>query len=172
MRFRSCVFLNGCFKSNSNRGDEHHTLKVDLVWSVPKPEKVIAVAMRRCYSTKPIEAIEDELEQKGPEYWKYLLSRALQDKSLDVIEHFVLTVVVDGMGEDEAGRLALSFPYIRLLGLREGRWLLSMNARTLIEIWRSRSFKEFAEAVVLELDEKGICPTFNSLVFGERARAS
>ena len=128
--------------------------------------------MRRCYSTKPIEEIEAELELKGPEYWRYLLSRALQDKSLDVIEHFVFTMVVDGMKEDDAGRLVLGFPFVKLLRLKEGRWLLSMNARTLVEIWRGQAFREFADAVVSELDGKGVCPVFNSLVFGERARAS
>ena len=88
-----------------------------MVWSAPKPEKTIAVAMRRCYSAKPIEEIEAELEQKGPEYWKYLLTRALQDKSLDVIEHFTFTLVADEMEEHEVGRLALSFPFVRFLSL-------------------------------------------------------
>ncbi|HUI87073.1 MAG TPA: FAD-dependent thymidylate synthase [Nitrososphaerales archaeon] len=146
-------------------------MKATLVWSVPKPEKVIAVAMRRCYSTKPIEEIEAELEQKGPEYWKYLMTRALQDKSLDVIEHFVFSVVVDGMPESEAGRLALGFPYVKFLRLGEGRWLVSMNARTLVEIWRGQAFRGLAEAVVAEFDRRDVCPIFNSLVFGERGRA-
>jgi len=149
-----------------------YALKISLVWSAPKPEKTIAVAMRRCYSSKPIEEIEAELEQKGPEYWRYLLSRALQDKSLDVIEHFALTAVAEGIGENEVERLALSFPFIKFLRLRENEWLVSMNARTLIEVWRDGAFKEFAGAVVAELDSKDICPIFNSLVFGERVRAS
>ena len=42
-------------------------MKVSLVWSSPSPERTIAVAMRRCYSTKPIEEIQSELEQKGAE---------------------------------------------------------------------------------------------------------
>lgn len=128
--------------------------------------------MRRCYSAKPIEEIEAELEQKGPEYWKYLLTRALQDKSLDVIEHFTFTLVAEGMEEREVGRLALSFPFIRFLRLNGESWLLSMNARTLIEIWRDLTFRDFAEVVVAELDSKGVCPIFNSLVFGERVHAS
>ena len=33
-------------------------MKVSLVWSSPNPEKTIAVAMMRCYSTKTIEEIE------------------------------------------------------------------------------------------------------------------
>jgi len=151
---------------------KYRTLKVSLVWSVPKPEKTIAVAMRRCYSAKPIEEIEAELEQKGPEYWKYLLSRALQDKSLDVIEHFAFTLVAEGVGEDEVGRMVQSFPFVKFLRLGESDWLVSMNARTLIEVWRSQAFVDFAESVITEFDFKGICPIFNSLVFGERVRAS
>jgi hypothetical protein len=147
-------------------------LKITLVWSAPKPERTIAVAMRRCYSTKPIEEIEAELEQKGPEYWKYLLSRALQDKSLDVIEHFTFTLAADEMDEDEVDGLALNFPFIKFLKLNEDSWLLSMNARTLIEIWRDQTFRSFAAAVVAELDRKGVCPVFISSVFGEKVRAS
>jgi len=147
-------------------------LKVSLVWSTPNPEKTIAVAMRRCYSTKPIEEIESELEQKGSEYWKYLLSRALQDKSLDVIEHFVFTSVLEGMSEEEVGRLALGFPYIKFLRLAENRWLLSMNARTLIEVWRAGAFPEFAEAIVAEFKRQRTCPNFCSLLFGDKTHAS
>ena len=47
-----------------------------------------------------------------------------------------------------------------------------MNARTLIEIWRDPTFRGFAEIIVAELDSKDVCPIFNSLVFGERVRAS
>jgi hypothetical protein len=147
-------------------------LKVSLVWSAPKPEKTIAVAMRRCYSAKPIEEIEVELEQKGPEYWKFLLSRALQDKSLDVMEHFAMTLLAEGLEEDEVAVLARGFPFIHFLRLNEGEWLVSMNARTLIELWRSRASVDFAKSIVAELDSKGVCPMFNSLVFGESARAS
>lgn len=128
--------------------------------------------MRRCYSTKPIEEIEAELEQKGVEYWKYLLSRALQDKSLDVIEHFTFTLVIEQMDKNEVEPLVLNFPFIRFLSIDKDSWLVSMNARTLIEIWRDLNFRSFAEAIVTEFDRKGICPTFNSSVFGERVRAS
>jgi len=147
-------------------------MKASLVWSSPSPEKTIAIAMRRCYSTKPIEEIESELAQKGPEYWKYLLAKALQDRSLDVIEHFTMTLMVDGVKEVEAGELARSFPYLRFLRVGANSWLLSMNARTLIEMWRNQSSKSFAEAVVSELDGRGICPVLIPLAFGERINAS
>ena len=142
-------------------------MKVSLVWSCPSPERTIAVAMRRCYSTKLIEEIESELEQKGPDYWKYLLGKAMQDKSLDVLEHFVLTVLVEEAGDPEVGSLARSFPYLRLTGLGKGSWLVSLNARTLVELWRSQAGRGLAELVVSELDAKGICPVFNEVAFGE-----
>jgi hypothetical protein len=147
-------------------------LKVSLVWSSPKPERTIAVAMRRCFSTKPIEEIEMELEQKGSEYWKYLLTKALQDKSLDVLEHFTMTVLVEGAGESEAAALALSFPYLRATHLRDADWLVSLNARTLVEMWRDSRGKAFAGHVVSELDGRNVCPIFNELAFGERVHAS
>lgn len=147
-------------------------MKVSLVWSSPKPEKTIAVAMRRCYSTKLIEDIEMELEQKGPEYWKFLLIRCLQDKSLDVLEHFTMSLLVEGVGEVEVSRLILRFPYIHVTCLNETDWLFSLNARTLIELWKDQEGKQFAKSVVAELDKKNVSPLFNELAFGDRRHAS
>jgi Thymidylate synthase complementing protein len=141
-------------------------MKASLVWSAPKPELTIAIAMRRCYSTKPIEEIEQELEQKGPEYWKYLLTRAMQDKSLDVIEHFTMTMALEEMPEEEARWLTGAFPFVRLTRLGERSWLLSMNARTLIEMWRDGEARRFAAILVAELDAKKICPILSPLAFG------
>ena len=148
------------------------SLKVSLTWSSPKPERTIAVAMRRCFSTKPIEEIESELEQKGAEYWKYLLTKALQDKSLDVLEHFTMTVFVEGGDEAEVGKLVVSFPYLRASHLKGSDWLVSFNARTLVEMWRDQRGKAFARLVISELDSKSVCPVFNELAFGERVHAS
>jgi hypothetical protein len=143
-------------------------MKVSLVWSSPNPERTIAVAMRRCYSTKGIEEIEAELEQKGPEYWKYLIGKALQDKSLDVLEHFVLTLLVEGGGDADVGLLVRSFPYLRANRLGESDWLITLNARTLVELWKEPRGKPFAGKIVAELDERRICPRFNELAFGVR----
>lgn len=148
-------------------------MKVSLVWSSPKPERTIAVAMRRCYSTKPIEEIESELEQKGPDYWKYLLEKAMQDKSLDVLEHYTMTMLVEGSDEAEMGRLVLCFPYLRATKISESDWLLSMNARTLVEMWRDEERgKKMAQMIIAELDRKGTSPLFNSLAFGEKMRVN
>ena len=147
-------------------------MKVSLIWSSPSPERTIAVAMRRCYSTKPIEEIEAELEQKGPEYWKYLLAKAMQDKSLDVLEHFTLTLLLEGEAEPEAGELARRFPYLSMTHLGGSDRHLSMNARTLVELWRDDRSKAFANQVADELDRLGVCPIFNEVAFGERVRAS
>jgi hypothetical protein len=147
-------------------------MRVTLVWASPHPERTVAVAMRRCYSTKAIEDIESELEQKGPEYWKYLLGKALQDKSLDVFEHFALTLFVEGASESEMGGLTRIFPYMRVTQLKEADWLLSLNARTLVELWRDQRGKAFAGFVVSELESRNVCPVFIELAFGERVHAS
>jgi len=147
-------------------------MKVSLVWSSPSPERTIAVAMRRCFSTKAIEDIETELEQKGPEYWKYLLSKALQDKSLDVLEHFAMSLLVEGATESEVGSLNRGFPYLHTTHLKGADWLISMNARTLVELWRDPRGKDFAGHVVSELDGRNVCPIFSELAFGGRIRAS
>lgn len=147
-------------------------MKVSLVWSSPRPEMTIATAMRRCYSTKPIEEIEAELEQKGPDYWKYLLSKAMQDKSLDVLEHFTLTLLLEGGAEADVGDLARRFPYLRVTRLKDPDWLVSMNSRTLVELWRDPRARTFAGLVADELDRLGTCPIFSEVAFGERVRAS
>ncbi|MDV3278336.1 MAG: hypothetical protein LYZ69_07705 [Nitrososphaerales archaeon] len=146
-------------------------MKASLVWSSPSPEKTIAVAMRRCYSTRPIEEIQAELDQKGEEYWKFLLTKALQDKSLDVIEHFTMTLIIDDVSETEAGRLSMEFPFLRFLQIAGDSWLLSMNARTLIEMWRNLASRPFASVIVAELDAKRVCPLLKSLAFGEKVSA-
>lgn len=141
------------------------------MWSSPNPERTIAVAMRRCYSTKPIEEIEAELEQKGPEYWKYLLSKALQDKSLDVFEHFVLTLAVEGAAEADVGLLTRAFPYMRVTRLVESDWLLTLNARTLVELWRDPRGRLLAGMIVSELSQRNVCPVFDELAFGAKTNA-
>lgn len=147
-------------------------MKVSVIWSSPAPERTIAVAMRRCFSTKPIEEIEVELEQKGPEYWKYLLTKALQDKSLDVLEHFTLTLLAEGAGDSEIGGLVRGFPYLRATHIEGSDWMVSLNARTLVELWRTPQGRGFADLVVSELDVRGICPVFNEVAFAVRVHAS
>jgi len=146
-------------------------MKASLVWASPSPERTVAVAMRRCFSTKTIEEIESELEQKGADYWKYLLTKALQDRSLDVLEHFTLTVLVEEAGEAEVGAITRNFPYLRATQLKGTDWLISMNARTLVELWRSQVGRGFAELIVSELDGKSVCPVFNEVAFGVKIHA-
>ena len=128
--------------------------------------------MRRCYSTKTIEEIESELEQKGPDYWKYLLTKALQDKSLDVLEHFTLTLLLEDAGDSEVGSLTRGFPYLRVTEVAANGWLLSLNARTLVELWRSAGEKGLADSIVSELEARKVCPIFNEVAFGVRSHAS
>src|SRR5712692_7274368 len=152
---------------NQNRTEMLRTcMKVSLVWYTPNPERTIAVAMRRCYSTKPIEDIEVELEQKGREYWKYLLTRALQDKSLDVFEHYCLELLIEDTPEDEIRVVATAYPFIRLLPLNGRDWLVAMNARTLIEMWRDEVHKPFASTIIERLNANETSPVFNAVAFG------
>ena len=142
------------------------------MWTSPKPERTIAVAMRRCYSTRAIEDIESELELKGPEYWKYLLSKALQDKSLDVLEHFVLTLILEETEEADVCVLTMNFPYLRATHLSGNDWLLTLNARTLVELWRDPRGMSAAKMIVSELDSKNTCPIFNEVAFGVKINAN
>jgi len=148
------------------------SVRVSIVWHSPNPERTIAVAMRRCYSTKAIEDIEAELEAKGPEYWKYLLSKALQDKSLDVLEHFVLTLEVEGAAEADVGLLTRTFPYLRVTHLGASDWLVTLNARTLVELWKDPRGRALAEMIAAELSQNGVCPIFSGLVFEVKTNAS
>ena len=141
-------------------------MKVSLVWSSPHPELTIATAMRRCYSTKPIEEIEAELEQKGSEYWRFLLSKALQDKSLDVLEHYTMTLLLEGAQEDDLRGLIVGHPHLRASVLRTGVWFVSLNARTLLELWKDDRSRGFADLAVSELNSKGVGLLFNELAFG------
>jgi len=128
--------------------------------------------MRRCYSTKVIEEIETELEQKGQEYWRYLLTKALQDKSLDVLEHFTMTFLVEGIDQVRMSSIIARHAYLRASWLKNEEWLVSLNARTLVELWNDNDSRPLAESLVSELESENVSPLFNSLAFGERVRAS
>ena len=71
-------------------------MRVKLLWSTPNPELTVALAMRRCYSSKPIEELETELRSK-PGYEKELISKAIRDKTFDVIEHAVFMFEIEGV---------------------------------------------------------------------------
>src|SRR5579864_2609563 len=71
-------------------------IRARLLWHTPNPEVTVALAMRRCYSAKPIEELEKELSSK-PGYEKELISKALRDKTFDVIEHAVFMFEIEGI---------------------------------------------------------------------------
>jgi thymidylate synthase (FAD) len=71
-------------------------MRVKLLWHTPNPEITVALAMRRCYSSKPIEELEKELLSK-PGYEKELIAKALRDKTFDVIEHAVFMFEIEGI---------------------------------------------------------------------------
>ncbi|MDG6933799.1 MAG: hypothetical protein JRN68_03795 [Nitrososphaerota archaeon] len=144
-------------------------MKASIVWSSPEPEKTIAIAMRRCYSTKPIEEIQSELDQKGSEYWKHLIGLALRDKSLDVVEHFCLEVLIEGLPENEAGRLAMYFPFMRFLKISQDVWLVSINARTLIEAYHTPEGKGVMSEIMAAMKKSDVGSDFLQVAFGEVA---
>jgi thymidylate synthase (FAD) len=71
-------------------------MRAKLLWYTPNPELAVALAMRRCYSSKPIEDLEAELVSK-PGYERELIARALRDKTFDVIEHAVFMFELEGI---------------------------------------------------------------------------
>ncbi len=71
-------------------------MRVRLLWHTPNPEIMVALAMRRCYNSKPIEELEKELQTR-PGYEKELIAKALRDKTYDVIEHAVFMFEIEGV---------------------------------------------------------------------------
>jgi thymidylate synthase (FAD) len=71
-------------------------IRVRLLWYTPNPEFTVALAMRRCYSAKPIEELEAELSSR-PGYEQDLIAKALRDKTFDVIEHAVFMFEIEGI---------------------------------------------------------------------------
>jgi len=71
-------------------------IRVRLLWYTPNPEFTVALAMRRCYSAKPIEDLEKELASR-PGYERDLIAKALKDKTFDVIEHAVFMFEIEGI---------------------------------------------------------------------------
>ena len=63
--------------------------------------------------------------------------------------------------------MARDFPFVRFLRLGDSSsWLLTMNARTLIEMHRTSPPVTLAGEVVAELDRKKVCPVLSSVAFG------
>lgn len=141
-------------------------MKVDLLWATPEPEKVIALAMRRCYSTKTLEDILLELESKGPEYWKHLIELAIRDKSFDVIEHFCILVLLEDCTKEEICELGLANPFIRFTYVKPNTYIASLNARSLIELIYQNKHTEFTSGIIRSLQEKNIGRLFISVALG------
>jgi|SRR5579875_527284 hypothetical protein len=141
-------------------------MKTSVLWATPDPEKTIALAMRRCYSTKTLSELVSELESKGPDYWKHLIGLAIRDKSFDVIEHFCILVLLEDLDEKEIFSIILKNPFIRFTYLKPKVYLASLNARTLIEMIHQDECKELALSIIKSLKDAGIGNLFISVVFG------
>ena len=71
-------------------------MRVVMITHTPMPERVVALAMRRCYSTKPIEELGRELDAT-PGYQERLIKDAFEKHTFDVIEHAVFTFDIEGI---------------------------------------------------------------------------
>ena len=72
-------------------------MKITLLSHTQNPEFVCALSMRRYYSALPIEKLEAELKEKGPDYIKYLMNRVKEDKSFDIWEHCIFSFEIEGV---------------------------------------------------------------------------
>jgi thymidylate synthase (FAD) len=103
-------------------------LLLKLLWHTPEPERLIGAAMRRCYTTHPIETI---LREVSKEYGEYLAASAFERSEYDVYEH--VRVLCLAVGSDrEVLYTLLRHRYIEATPLG-GAWLFSFNLRTAVE---------------------------------------
>jgi thymidylate synthase (FAD) len=126
------------------------------LWHTPEPERLIGVAMRRCYTTHPIETI---LQEVSREYGEYLVASAYERSEYDVYEHVRILCLAEG-SEREVLHTLLRHRYIEATPLGDG-WLFSFNLRTAVE--GARLGDEDFNLVV-----KQVCPIIASMLRGGR----
>lgn len=68
-------------------------MKVSLVAYTPHPEKIVFLAARLCYSSKPLEALEKEFENRA--YVKSFLSKLIALGHHSVLEHASFTFLIE-----------------------------------------------------------------------------
>jgi thymidylate synthase (FAD) len=127
-----------------------------IVWHTKEAERIIGIAMRRCYTTKPIELIEEEVT---PEYGAYLSASAYQRMEFDVYEHVRITVLAD-LSADDLLSLLLKYRYLDATPLTKESWLISFNLRTAVEAAMSgdTEFQKITESVA---------PTISNCIKGQ-----
>ena len=106
-------------------------MKLKLVAASPDVETVIATAMLTTCSQEGPAEIFRELKGRPEKVGKLL--RGLILKHGSVIEHNRFIFLAEG-SEAEMLELLLASRFIEVSRLGEGRWLLSCNARTIIEL--------------------------------------
>jgi hypothetical protein len=123
-----------------------------MLWSSSDPERLVGLAMRRCYTTKVWEELAKDVEVEG--YASYLTESAFRRLEFDVYEHIRALFRVEA-STGEVLKLALSHPHVAITAVGEGIWLASMNLRTIVEMARRlhcsgddcRAFATFLEAI-------------------------
>ncbi len=108
-------------------------LKVVRLWSSPEPERLIGLAMRRCYTTKVWEELLQDVQTAG--YPEYLTESAFRRLEFDVYEHVRMLFTVLAV-PSEMLSLLQTHPQVVSSKLSEGSFLVSMNLRTLTEMSR------------------------------------
>ena len=129
-------------------------MQLDVLWYTDEPEKKIGVAMRRCYTTYPIETIQEEVSR---EYGEYLVAAAYERYEFDVYEH-VRMLCVAKASEREMLDTILNHRYVEATALDQ-KWLLSLNLRTALEAARAGE-EAFSHAV------HEVCPRVARMVEG------
>lgn len=108
-------------------------MKAELLWFSNDPERLIALAMRRCYTTKVWELLQEDVSTPG--YKEYLTRSAFRRLEFDVFEHVRLLFRVEAT-PTEMLHVIQRHPFVSSTELGKGQHLLSMNLRTLTEMGR------------------------------------
>ncbi|MGA1974573.1 MAG: hypothetical protein ABSG92_02965, partial [Conexivisphaerales archaeon] len=103
------------------------------MWSSHDPEKLIGLAMRRCYTTKVWEELEKDVSIEG--YCAYLTQSAFRRLEFDVYEHVRALFKVDGEPKEMLS-LTEAHPQLAFSSIGDGSYLVSANLRTLTEMGR------------------------------------
>jgi len=128
---------------------------VKVLWYTKEAERMIGMAMRRCYTTKPIELIEEEVTS---EYGAYLSASAYHRMEFDVYEHVRILALVE-LSAEALLNLLLRYRYLDATPLGKETWLISFNLRTAVEA-------ALAGEVEFQRVVEGVAPTVFKCIKG------
>ncbi|MER3601279.1 MAG: thymidylate synthase (FAD) [Nitrososphaerota archaeon] len=122
---------------------------MEVLWHTAEAERLIGIAMRRCYTSKPLQEI---MEEVSAEYGAYLTCSAYQRMEFDVYEHVRISGLMTASPE-ELLSLLLRFRYLDVTRLDRETWLVSFNLRTALEAMLAgvNGFSEVVQSVAPNL---------------------